>query len=115
MTRYIKLLETHAVNTDRPAIVSYAGRRIAVYRYGDTFRALDDICPHMGAFISHGHREGCLAVCPRHNWRFDIATGKCLDRPGVSVELFAIFIEDGWICLPVQETAEIDLADLEAW
>ncbi len=90
-TRYKKVAKAAAVAEEQPLVVEHCARRIAIYRSEDKYFALEDICPHMGAFLSHGYREEEKIVCPWHNWQFDLATGKCLSNDsGASVQCFSI-------------------------
>lgn len=77
------------------------GRRLAVMRLEDgSYRAMSDVCPHQGASMGLGavermwtaettggmcrHEERNVAICPRHNFEFDVDTGL---SPNVSPRL----------------------------
>ncbi len=62
-------------------------RTYAIYRVADgTVHATDGLCTH-GAFrLCEGHVADGVIECPKHNGRFDIATGKAVGRP-VKVDL----------------------------
>ena len=62
-------------------------RTYAIYRVADgTVHATDGLCTH-GAFrLCEGHVADGVIECPKHNGRFDIATGKAISRP-VKVDL----------------------------
>jgi nitrite reductase/ring-hydroxylating ferredoxin subunit len=47
---------------------------------GEIF-AVDAVCPHHQAWLSMGHQDGDAIACPRHQGRFDIATGRQLGGP----------------------------------
>jgi nitrite reductase/ring-hydroxylating ferredoxin subunit len=51
------------------------GRIVAIFRVGETFHALDGICPHAGGPIGQGRLSGCVVTCPWHGWQFDVTTG----------------------------------------
>ena len=55
---------------------------VLLYR-GDSGQvvALHDRCPHRGALLSKGRREGDSVRCMYHGIRYD-ATGKCTQIPG---------------------------------
>ena len=57
------------------------GRMVAIFRRGETYQALADACPHMGALLASGWLEGDAVTCPWHAWRFCIADGTWLDNP----------------------------------
>ena len=73
-------------------------RAIVLFRRGEQFFALRDVCPHQGARLSAGRLQGttqpCLpgtpiiydredeiVVCPWHGWEFDAETGCSLADP----------------------------------
>lgn len=111
MNGYVKIAPLDAIS-DRPTLVEYNGYRLAIYQTEQGFRAIDDICPHMGASISNGTREQDVAVCPWHHWRFDLDTGACLNNPQAVLTVFSPVVSDGWLWLP--EPPQDDL-DLDAW
>ncbi len=45
----------------------FAGKLIAVFNDGGTYRAIDDFCPHMGASLAEGHLENGVVACPWHS------------------------------------------------
>lgn len=57
------------------------GRRVAVFRRGGEFFAINDACPHMGASLAEGHLDGTSVMCPWHAWSFCITDGTWLDNP----------------------------------
>lgn len=79
------------------------GRMVAVFRNGDSWHAIDDLCPHMGASLAEGYfAEGCVA-CPWHAWRFSVETGKWEDNPNIAVEVFEVKVEDDQVLVRVPE------------
>lgn len=66
--------------------VHYFGQELVLYRTEDGVAHLADaFCPHLGAHLGHG---GCVVGqslrCPFHAWRFDAATGSCVEVPFAS-------------------------------
>lgn len=57
------------------------GKIIAIFRVGDDYHAINDLCPHMGASLATGWIEGGAVTCPWHAWRFSITDGTWLDNP----------------------------------
>lgn len=54
---------------------------IAVFRVGDGFRAIDDLCTHGDASLAEGYVEDGVVECPWHAGRFDLCTGEPLSAP----------------------------------
>jgi nitrite reductase/ring-hydroxylating ferredoxin subunit len=58
------------------------GRPVGIRQHAPgEFSGLDLSCRHQGADLSAGARQGTIATCPRHAWRYDLATGACLTEP----------------------------------
>ncbi|SMP62258.1 nitrite reductase (NADH) small subunit/3-phenylpropionate/trans-cinnamate dioxygenase ferredoxin subunit [Neorhodopirellula lusitana] len=70
------------------------GRMVAVFRKGDEWYAIDDLCPHMGASLAEGHVEDNSVTCPWHAWRFCIKDGTWEDNPRTKVDCFDIKVEN---------------------
>jgi nitrite reductase (NADH) small subunit len=69
------------------------GRMVAVFRQGDTWHAIDDLCPHMGASLAEGYLEQDTVTCPWHAWRFCIKNGSWEDNPRTKVDCFDVKVE----------------------
>ena len=60
------------------------GRGLFVWRKGRAVKVYDSRCPHQATNIPHLALKGDRLTCPKHEWSFDIATGRCIakgDRP----------------------------------
>ena len=60
------------------------GRGLFVYKKGATVKVYDSRCPHEATNIPHLSLKGGKLTCPKHEWTFDIASGRCTakgDRP----------------------------------
>lgn len=69
------------------------GRMVAIFRTGEEFHAIDDLCPHMGASLAEGMVEGKTVLCPWHAWRFSIEDGTWCDNPKTKTDTFEIRVE----------------------
>jgi nitrite reductase (NADH) small subunit len=61
------------------AIAVQAGRRvIAVFRVGNEFFAVNNMCPHKGASLCDGEIviEEKIVRCPWHHWNWQLEDGK---------------------------------------
>ena len=99
MSEYESVGKVEEFESEVGRAVPVDGRMVAVFRRGDDWYAIDDLCPHMGASLAEGHLEGHTVTCPWHAWRFGISDGKWEDNPRVGVDCFDIKIEDGevWV------------------
>jgi nitrite reductase (NADH) small subunit len=106
---WVKIAPTESITAAAPLVIEHSARRVAIFREGEEFFAIEDICPHMGAFISNGHREGRRAVCPWHNWEFDLANGECCSNDtGARVETYPLQVVDGYLWLPRRLSEEYE-------
>ena len=48
--------------------VTVDGRHVAVFRLGDEFFALDNMCLHRGGPLCDGSIENNIVTCPWHGW-----------------------------------------------
>jgi nitrite reductase (NADH) small subunit/3-phenylpropionate/trans-cinnamate dioxygenase ferredoxin subunit len=69
-------------------------RLVAIFNFQGSYRAIDDICPHMGASLGAGYldEEGTV-TCPWHAWRFCVTDGKWVDNPRLGVDTFEVRVK----------------------
>lgn len=67
---------------------------VAVFRAGDQFYAIDDMCPHMGASLSSGFVEAGIVTCAWHYWRFRLADGAWADNPRIKIGAYPVHVVD---------------------
>jgi 3-phenylpropionate/trans-cinnamate dioxygenase ferredoxin subunit len=70
-------------------------RAVLVFRIGNDFYAVEDVCSHDGQPLTDGPVEGFSVECPRHGARFDVRTGRPLCMPAVEpIATFEVKIEN---------------------
>lgn len=80
--------------------VTVNGRRIAVFRAEDGWFALDARCPHLGGPLADGIVARRTVICPLHERRFDLASGRdlsggdCVAAHRVEVRGNDIYLEE---------------------
>lgn len=75
-------------------------RAVLVFRIGDDFYAVEDVCSHDGQPLTDGALAGDSVECPRHGARFDVRTGKPLCMPAVEpIAVYEVRIEGDDVCL----------------
>ncbi|MCW5660850.1 MAG: Rieske 2Fe-2S domain-containing protein [Burkholderiaceae bacterium] len=60
------------------------GRGLFVHHGDDGWKVFDSRCPHQTTNIPHLALQGTQLTCPKHEWSFDVRTGRCTakgDRP----------------------------------
>lgn len=71
------------------------GRSLFVYREKDDFRVYDSRCPHQVTNIPHLALEGLKLTCPKHQWAFDISSGRCVEKGNRPLKRFEHKVENG--------------------
>ncbi|MFO1284804.1 MAG: Rieske 2Fe-2S domain-containing protein [Burkholderiales bacterium] len=55
-------------------------RGLFVHRTPSEIRVYDSRCPHQVTNIPELALKGRTLTCPKHEWAFDLATGRCIDK-----------------------------------
>lgn len=83
--------------------VEIGERAFAVYNVEGRFYASDDACTHQRACLSDGFVIGTVIECPRHQGRFDIASGRALGAPvSRGLAVYPTRVEGGVIYIGLQ-------------
>ena len=89
---------------DTGACALIAGRQIAIVRVGegDKVYAIDNFDPLSNAFVISrgivGDKNGVPKIAsPIFKQSFSLLTGQCLDKPAVSIPVYAARVRDGQI------------------
>lgn len=72
-----------------------AGESVLVTRVGGVVYAVGDKCAHMACPLRRGKLEGYSLVCPCHDWRFDIRTGRFEDALELGLDFYEVKSEAG--------------------
>ncbi len=78
--------------------ITYAdsdGRSLFIYRSGGGYRVYDSRCPHQVTNIPHLALEGKRLTCPKHQWKFDVTTGQCVEKGNRPLREFKAKVENG--------------------
>jgi nitrite reductase/ring-hydroxylating ferredoxin subunit len=60
--------------------VNVEGIDLILLRFEGGIAAYLDACPHEGAQLSFGEREGEVLICAKHLWEFDVRSGEHISR-----------------------------------
>jgi len=101
MGRYVDVCGVGDVAVGKGLGLMVDGLGIAVFRDGDRYHALLGRCPHADAPMGRGWVEDGEAVCPVHQWRFQLATGRCTTMPGRSLHRFRCKVIAGRVWVEV--------------
>jgi len=70
--------------------VEVQGVALCLLRVGEAVHAVEDRCPHRGAWLSAGLLyDGCKVACADHAWSIDLPTGRVEPPETGQVRVFA--------------------------
>ena len=103
MSSWQTIAKTSDVPPGQGRTFSVDGKLIALFNVDGEFRAINDLCPHMGASLSEGYVEKGAVMCPWHAWRFCLKDGSWLDAPKskVRTETFDVRVEGDTVLIDV--------------
>ena len=104
MTRH-RVASTTEIPEEGGLRVTVKGTDIALFRAGERVYAVGDSCPHMGASLAEGYRDGKRVVCPWHGWAFDLDNGRSPFEPEECVPVFPVTVEGDDVFVEVEEEA----------
>lgn len=83
-----------------PRKVQVHNRGVLICRQGDEVFAVDEICPHKNQSMERAPLVDGEIICPHHQYRFDLKTGRC-NRRCAPVQTYEVKVEDGqvWVRL----------------
>jgi nitrite reductase/ring-hydroxylating ferredoxin subunit len=99
-------IDDFAVHTRK--LCDAAGWRVAIFRRGDGFVAIDNRCPHRGGPVGAGPLEGDRLTCPWHGLTFDLPTGQCTEQPSQCLTQLPLRVVDGQIQVDLNPPAVRD-------
>ena len=77
----------------RGKMVVVNGRHVAVFRLGDDFHAIDNLCLHRAGPLCDGQIDNDVVTCPWHGWSYQITTGTLVQDPSVGVSRHDVKVE----------------------
>jgi 3-phenylpropionate/trans-cinnamate dioxygenase ferredoxin subunit len=98
MSVWADVARVEEISTGKPVHMEVDGTAIAVFKLGQDFYAIEDICTHDGGQLTGGCVENDEVVCPRHGAHFSIKTGAALSAPAYEpTAVFPVRIENGMV------------------
>ena len=81
MSKFLFAANTNELDEGEKLLVEVADELLIVFRVGEEYFCIDDICTHDGGTLSDGDHCGYEISCPRHGAKFDVRDGKALCMP----------------------------------
>lgn len=96
MSEFIKVASLSDVKEGKLKKVDVDGDEICLINSAGKIYALDNLCPHQDGPINEGYIEDGEVVCPWHQAKFDIKTGKAnkdTDWADVDLKSYEVKVE----------------------
>ena len=78
---FVPVAKTSDIKEGAPFCAQANGKQIALFKMGEKFYAMDNLCTHAGGPLCEGSLAGNAIECPWHGSQFDITTGQVLAGP----------------------------------
>ena len=76
-------------------LVQVEGQAVLLVKSKGKLYACERECPHQGAPLEGALlKEAGTISCPRHGYRFDLATGACQEHPEFNLRVYPVEIRD---------------------
>ena len=70
-------------------------RSVFVWRKGDAIKVYDSTCPHQVTNIPELAICENHLTCPKHQWKFDLETGECIEKGNHPLKSFEARVDGG--------------------
>jgi nitrite reductase (NADH) small subunit/3-phenylpropionate/trans-cinnamate dioxygenase ferredoxin subunit len=104
MPTLISVAQVGEIADGEAKTISDRGKRVSVFRVGEQYFAIDDMCPHMGASLAGGLVDNGIVTCPWHYWRFRLADGAWADNPRIKIGSYRVLVEGNEIRLELPDS-----------
>ena len=81
MNEFVFAAKQSELKDGEKLLVEIDDQLVILFRVGNDYYCLDDVCTHDGGSLDGGELEGFEIACPRHGAKFDIRCGKALTMP----------------------------------
>jgi 3-phenylpropionate/trans-cinnamate dioxygenase ferredoxin component len=102
MANYVKVASVSQVAPGSGIVASVNDKEVAVFNVDGTFYAIDNVCKHRGGPLGEGELDGDTVTCPWHAWQYNVKTGVCLTKDGITMDRYDVRVvnEDIEVALP---------------
>ena len=89
--------------------VKYKNKPLAIFKEKEgSFYAIEAYCKHQNALLPMNRAKNNVVICPRHQWKFNIKTGDCLNEPWARLKRFELEPEGDGLFLLEREEEDTD-------
>jgi len=95
---YIPVVSTSQMKAGSRLIVEIGGKAFILFRVGDDYYAIQNICSHEYQTLDESELDGYEITCPKHGAKFDIRNGNALTLPAVEkIQSVPVRVVDGMV------------------
>lgn len=76
-----KVATVDQVKEGQPFCADVRGKKVALFKMGENYFAIDNVCDHAGGPLCEGRLEGEVIECPWHGSKFNVTTGEVVGPP----------------------------------
>ena len=104
MPRRKQICKTTDISPEKPYIFNLSeNEQVVIFQWDQAYYALENRCPHAGAYLHEGMVEGGILTCIWHGWKFDLQTGQCINEYWARVKTYPLEIENKVLFLLAEE------------
>lgn len=96
---FVEVCRASEIPQNRAKVVSLAGERVAVFRYGDCISAVSNVCQHQNGPLGEGRITGGCITCPWHGYQYRPEDGASPPPFEEKVPTFRVRVADGRVLL----------------
>lgn len=97
MPQWVEVCAADEIDEEDVIRFDHGATSLAVYRSDkDGYYATEGFCTHGKVHLADGLVMGRLIECPKHNGRFDYATGQAIKKPACeALKTYPVNVDDG--------------------
>lgn len=111
MPEYLTVAKLGDIPLGEGRAFEFNDQMVAIFNENGEYRAIDDMCPHMGASLAAGHLENCVVTCPWHGWSFDTRDGAWCDNRRIHIDVYEVRIVGDEIQVAAVEKKPADVVE----
>ncbi len=77
--------------------IDYDDQACFITRNADVFQVFDSYCPHQSENIPCSAIDGMILKCPKHQWKFNMENGECIEIGNQPLNKIKHKVEDDYV------------------
>ncbi|UCF64989.1 MAG: Rieske (2Fe-2S) protein [bacterium] len=99
-----RICKTIEISAEKPFRYNLSqNEQIVIFQSDQSYYALENRCPHAGAYLHEGMVEGGILTCIWHGWKFDLETGQSLNEYWARVKTYSLTVENKELFLLLED------------